>query len=110
VDLATEYADVPVALAVYLASCYLECFANQSGVPSGDLHLRFLGWIPIRQPAQAPDPALDAYRQWDDAVDPHERAALDALANQDDQSWANVADDPVVIESSNDIALRDAEW
>lgn len=32
--------------------------------------------------------ALDAYRQWDAEAGPDERAALDALAAHDDQSWA----------------------
>ena len=31
--------------------------------------------------------ALDAYRQWDAQAGPEERAALDALAD-DDRSWA----------------------
>jgi hypothetical protein len=32
--------------------------------------------------------ALDAYRQWDANAGANERAALDALAAHDDQSWA----------------------
>jgi len=32
--------------------------------------------------------ALEAYRQWDAEADAAERAALDALAAHDDQSWA----------------------
>jgi len=32
--------------------------------------------------------ALDAYRQWDAQAGPEERAALDALAADDDRSWA----------------------
>lgn len=32
--------------------------------------------------------ALDSYRQWDAEAGPEERAALDALATQDDQGWA----------------------
>jgi hypothetical protein len=31
--------------------------------------------------------ALEAYRQWDAEADPDERAALDAFAAHDDQSW-----------------------
>ena len=32
--------------------------------------------------------ALEAYRRWDAEADPQERAALDALAAEDDRSWA----------------------
>ncbi len=32
--------------------------------------------------------ALEAYRHWDADADPDERAALDALAAQDDKAWA----------------------
>jgi len=79
-DLATEYADTPVALAVYLAGCYLECLADPPAVPSEDLYFRFLGWIRPHGSAHASDPAQQ------------------------------IADDLVLIESSNDIALRDADW
>jgi hypothetical protein len=56
VDLLTGYADVPVALAVYLAGCFLEAVAGQPAVPSEKLYLRFLGWLQLRRPT-VPDPA-----------------------------------------------------
>ncbi len=55
-DLTTEYTDARMALAVYLAGCYLECVANQSSVPAEDLYTRFLGWWQPPRSAQTPDP------------------------------------------------------
>jgi hypothetical protein len=55
-DLWDEYAQVPTALCMYLAACFMECCADQPGVSAERLYLRFLGWVQLRRPARPPDP------------------------------------------------------
>lgn len=41
-----EYADAPVSLALVLGSAFVEAAADLRGTPSGELHDRFVGWVP----------------------------------------------------------------
>ncbi|MGC9665205.1 hypothetical protein ACNTMW_01465 [Planosporangium sp. 12N6] len=41
-----EYADAPVSLALVLGASFVEAAADLRGVPAGELHGRFLGWLP----------------------------------------------------------------
>jgi hypothetical protein len=47
-ELLVEYVDVPIALALYLTSCFLEAMAHQPGT-SAELYRRFLGWLYMRR-------------------------------------------------------------
>ncbi len=49
-SLLEEYADAPVALAVYLASAFVEACGELDDVDAGLLHRRFLGWLRLRVP------------------------------------------------------------
>jgi hypothetical protein len=44
-DLLSEYAEVPVALALYLASAFVECAHDLENKPAQELYRRFFGWL-----------------------------------------------------------------
>jgi hypothetical protein len=41
-----EYVDAPVSLALVLGSAFVEAAADLRGTPAGELHDRFVGWLP----------------------------------------------------------------
>jgi hypothetical protein len=41
-----EYVDAPVSLALVLGSAFVEAAADLRGTPAGELHDRFVGWMP----------------------------------------------------------------
>jgi hypothetical protein len=46
-----EYADAPVALAMYLGCAFVECVSDLPSEPAGELYLRFFGWLWLRRTA-----------------------------------------------------------
>ena len=45
-ELAAEYEGAPVSLALYLGSCLVAATQDMAWAPAGQLHRRFLGWLP----------------------------------------------------------------
>ncbi|MGC9670088.1 hypothetical protein ACNTMW_26540 [Planosporangium sp. 12N6] len=45
-QLLAEYAHAPASLAVVLGTAFVEAAADLRGVPAGELHDRFVGWLP----------------------------------------------------------------
>ena len=49
VELLDEYQDVPVALAMYLGSAFVECAIEMADIPVGELSRRFFAWFRLRR-------------------------------------------------------------
>jgi hypothetical protein len=46
-----EYADTPVSLALVLSAALVGASADLRRAPAGELHDRFLGWLPQHAPS-----------------------------------------------------------
>jgi hypothetical protein len=54
-ELLAEYADAPVALALYLSGYFLDAAVDLQSTPAGHLYWRFLGWLrPVRRQPSVP--------------------------------------------------------
>jgi hypothetical protein len=50
--LVAEFREHPVAVALYLATCYQEASGHLTDVPADALYQRMLGWLPHARPGR----------------------------------------------------------